>query len=215
MRRVLINSVSVATCAALLLLGKVSAYQKADPQAFNGTWKLDAAASTNPNGPQNPGAVRAPRPTGGARGGSGAAGGGGGEGASGGSDAALGGGERQRFYAMMKILTHAPATLGIAATPTEVTLSPDQSKPFHHMTNGKTEKLPVDKNFGDLEIKTKWDGAALKREVKTIDGLTVAETYTLSGDGKQLLVSIDLKSQVERLSDDVREPIKRVYTRGQ
>lgn len=218
MRRVLMNSVLPLACAVLLLLGRVSAYhyQKIDPQAFSGTWKLDAAASANPNGPEKPGPVRAPRPTGGARGGSGAAGGGIGEGASGGSDASLGPGEQQRFYAMMKILTQAPATLAVAATSTDVTLTPDAYKPFHHLTNGKAEKLPIgDKNFGDLEIKTKWDGAALKREVKTIDGLTVSETYTLAGDGKQLLVSIELKSQVERLADAMRQPIKRVYNRVQ
>jgi hypothetical protein len=216
MRRISMTGVALLTCAALLSLVRVSAYQKADPQAFNGTWKLDAGASSNPNGPANPGPVRAPRPTGGAKGGSGMqAGGGGGEGASGGSDAALGGAEQKRFYAMMKLLTHAPSTLAIAGTTTDVTLTQDASKPFHHMTNGKTEKLPIGENLGDLEIKTKWDGAALKREIKTIDGLTVAETYTLAGDGKQLLVAIELKSQIERLADDVKQPIKRVYTRAQ
>jgi len=51
--------------------------------------------------------------------------------------------------------------------------------------------------------------------LKTIDGLTLAETYTLSGDGKQLLVNVDIKSQVERLADNVRQPIKRVYNRAQ
>jgi len=210
------NGVLPLACAMLLLPGRVSAYQKVDAQAFNGTWKLDVAASSNPNGADHPGPMRAPRPTEGAKGGSGMQAGGGVEGAKGGSDAALSPGEQQRFYAMMKILTQAPATLAVATTSTDVTLTPDASKPFHHLTNGKTEKLPIgDKNFGDLEIKTKWDGAGLKREIKTIDGLTVAETYTLAGEGKQLLVTIELKSQIERLADNLKQPIKRVYNRVQ
>ena len=35
--------------------------------------------------------------------------------------------------------------------------------------------------FGALEIKTRWDGPALKREIKMVDGLTVIETYKLTG----------------------------------
>jgi hypothetical protein len=211
----------------------IAAYQKADPAAFSGTWTLDVAASINPNGPTAP--ASAPRPGGaggGARsggggggGGSDAGGGGGGQSDGGGGGGptgggsgggALGAGERARFYAMLKVLEHAPASLVIGATLKDVTLTADGSKPFHHMTDGKTEKMPTgNEKFGNLEIRTKWDGAALKREVKTIDGLTVAETYTLAADGKQLTVSLELKSQVERLADAQRQPIKRVYHRAE
>ena len=68
MRRVLMNGVPTLACAVFLLLGRVSAYQKPDPQAFSGTWKLDVAASSNPNGADHPGPMRAPRPTEGAKG---------------------------------------------------------------------------------------------------------------------------------------------------
>jgi hypothetical protein len=212
----------------------VSAFQKADRTAFNATWKLDAAASVNPNGP--PVSTAAPRTGGGAaRGGGGGggvgAGGGGGDAGGGGQSAGGGGGgltgggsgggtlgadERARFYAMLKVLEQAPTTLVIAATDKDVTLTAGAGKPFHHMTDGKTEKLPTgNEKFGNLEIKTRWDGAVLKREIKTIDGLTVAETYTVSADGRQLTVSLELKSQVERLADAQRQPIKRIYDRAQ
>jgi len=228
--------------AGLLLLGGAAlvarAADKPNPTAFNGTWTLDVPASVNPSGPP---AATSSRRTGGRSGGggggsssgggggggsaSGGGGGGGGEvsagggggGVSGGGSGggALGVGERQRFYAMLKILEKAPTTLIIAATDKDVTLGADGAKPMHHML-GKTEKVPTGTEaFGDIEVKTKWDGASLKRELKTIDGLTVVETYTVAPDGKDLTVSLELKSQVERLADAQRQPIKRIYHRAQ
>jgi hypothetical protein len=43
----------------------------------------------------------------------------------------------------------------------------------------------------------------------------VVETYTVGAGGKQLTVSVELKSQVERLADALRQPIKRIYERAQ
>jgi hypothetical protein len=209
--------------------------QKADPQAFTGSWRLNTAGSTNPNGPPPPARGSGSNNRGGSAaggastgasgaGGSGdpgtagsEAGGGGGTrsggGAAGGS---LGSEERARFYAMLKVLEQAPSMLAIAATDKDVTLTLDGSKPFHHVTDGKKEDLPTgNKSFGSLEVKTKWDGSSLKREIKTVDGLTVIETYVPSPDGKQLTVALDLKSQVERLPDAQRQPIKRTYDRVQ
>lgn len=228
---------AVVICLALagfLFMGTASlaAFQKADPIAFSGTWTLDVPASTNPSGPTASAPAQRPRgssaggASGGASGGSSGGGGGdtgGGQSAGGGGGGVSGGGsgggslgvaEKARFYAMLTVLEHAPTSLVIAATATDVTLTADGSKPVHHMANGKTEKLPTgNEKFGSLEIKTRWDGPALKREIKTIDGLTVAETYTLAPDGKQLYVTLDLKSQVERLADARRQPIKRIYNR--
>jgi len=213
----------------ILATGVSASDQKADPALISATWKLDNAASTNPNGP-NAASGPAPRSGGGGGGFSGGGGGGGGsdaggQSAGGGGNRGTGGGagggtlgneERARFYAMLKILEHAPAQLVIAATDKDVTITADDAKPFHHMTDGKKEDLPTgNKSFGNLEIKTKWEGASLKREIKTVDGLTVIESYTPSADGKQLVVSLDLKSQVERLADAQRVPIKRVYVRSQ
>jgi hypothetical protein len=235
MRRIMRLDTAVPRLAltGFLLTGAatLAAFQKADPAVFNGTWTLDVAASTNPSGP-----APAPRTGGGGGsrsgggGGGGSAVGGGGGGDTGGGQSAGGGGggptgpppggslgadERARFYAMLKVLEHAPAALVIAATDKDVTLTADGSKPVHHQTNGKTEKLPTgSEKFGNLEIKTKWDGAALKREIKTIDGLTVSEIYTVAAGGNQLTVSLELKSQVERLADAQRQPIKRIYNRA-
>lgn len=209
---------SLCLAAGLCTAVTVSAFQKADPAAFSGAWKLNEAASTNADGPP-----AAPRGGGGARSGGGGGGGGSSVGGEAGFSAnggpaggALGNEEKARFYAMLKVLEHAPRSLVLAATDKDVTLTPDGTKPLHEMTDGKKMNLPTgNKVFGDLEIKTKWDAASLKREIKTIDGLTVIESYTLSPDGKQLLVSLELKSQVERLPDAQKVSIKRVYDKAQ
>jgi hypothetical protein len=201
----------LVACGLCAVSVAASADQKATPTAFAGTWALDKAASVNPSGPQ--GAAGRARSSGG-------------NAQSGADDSmgirtgevggALGPQEKQRFYAMLRVLEQAPESLMIAATDKEVTLTFDGGKAFHHMTDGKKQDLPTgNKSYGDLEVKTKWDGANLKREIKTIDGLTVIETYTPSADGKQLIVTLDLKSQVERLADAQKVPIKRVYNRTQ
>src|SRR5262249_17135610 len=128
----------------------------------------------------------------------------------------LGAAEQNRLYTMLKVLEHAPEQLGVAVTDKDVPLTPDNNEPFHQLTHGQKEKLaPGNKAFGNLEVRTKWEGPALQRSIKTIDGLTVIETYTLSPDAKQLHVSLELKSQVERLPDWRKQPIARVYDRAQ
>lgn len=188
--------------AILTVLASTGTRAALDPASFNGTWKLDEAASTNPSGPggleQGP-----PRLSKGAAPGSQAGGG------------TLQPMERARFYKMLQGLEIAPKTLVLAVTDKDVTITADGGKPFAYKTDGKVETMPTgNAQLGDLEIKTHWDGAALKREVKTIDGLTVIESYTVSADGKQLTVAVDLKSQVEHLPDSQRKPIKRLYNRG-
>ena len=84
------------------------------------------------------------------------------------------------------------------------------------MTDGKKMNLPTgNKSFGDFESRPSGTPRRSSARFKTIDGLTVIETYTTSGDGKQLLVSLELKSQVERLADAQKQPIKRVYDKAQ
>lgn len=203
----------------------LAAFQKADAQAFNGTWTLNAEASTNPNGPQAPQGDAGRRGGGGGTSGGGATGGTGG----GGGDSRTGGGggftgpapggtlgreEQARLYAMLTALEKAPQQLVLAASDKDVTITPDGGTPFHQSADGKKEDVPTgNKAFGNLEIKTRWDGGALKREIKTIDGLTVIETYKVTGPD-QLTVSLELKSQVERLADwRTKQPIQRVYER--
>lgn len=206
----------------LVALAALDARQKPDLAAFNGTWKLNAEASKNPDGPAQPQGAKAGG-GGGERSGTASVSGGGSAGETGFKSAtgpapggALGAAEQQRFYTMLKVLEHAPQQLGVAVTDKDVTLTPDNNQPFHHTTDGKKEELPTgNKAFGNLEVRTKWEGAALQRSIKTIDGLTVIETYKLGPDAKQLHVSLELKSQVERLPDWRKQPIERVYDRVQ
>jgi len=213
---------ALAVGCVLVALVVLDARQKGDIAAFNGTWKLNETARRNPNGPAQPQGASA-KGGGGEKSSTASVSGGGGSDSTGFKSASgpapggtLGAQEQARLYAMLKALEQAPQQLGLAVTDKDVTLTPDNNKPFHHMTDGKKEDLPTgSKAFGDLEVRTKWEGAALKRTIKTIDGLTVTETYTLTPDAKQLHVSLDLKSQVERLADWRKQPIERVYDRAQ
>jgi hypothetical protein len=219
-RGALVSGTIVAGC--ILAGSGLQARQKPDLKAFSGTWKLNAAASTNPNGPAQPQGAPG-KGGGGTSSGTASVSGGGGADNTGFKSAkgpepggSLGAQERARFYTMLKVLEQAPQQLGLAATDKDVTLTLDSNKPFHHMTDGKKEDLPTgNKAFGDLEVRTKWEGPALKRTIKTIDGLTVIETYALSPDASQLHVSLELKSQVERLPDAQKQPIERIYDRAQ
>ncbi len=221
---------------ALLVLpltgARLAARQKAVP-AISGTWKLNVEASTNPNGPQpKPPPDNGPGGRAGAGGGGGDAGGGsgGGGGGGGGRDDGGGGGgasvgnaggslgreELQRFNAMKAMFMHAPEMMGIQATASEVKLGlgdPTKGKPvmYAHATDNKKEEVATPS--GPAEIKVKWDGNKLKREIETPDSLHVVEEYSLSKDGKQLLVTVKADSQMVRHVQD--GDIKRVYDRIQ
>jgi hypothetical protein len=213
-------------CGTGLAGAQLNAFQKADPSAFSGTWKLNAEASTNPNGPAQPqGGGRGTSRGGGGGAITGGGGGGGGEegggartaqvtaGSGPGAGGSLGREEQARFYAMLGAMEKAPQQLALAATDKDVTITPDNAVPFHQATDGKKVDLPTgSKAFGSIAVKTKWDGPELKREMKTVDGLTVIETYTMTGPDR-LTVSLELKSQVERLADWRKQPIERVYDR--
>jgi len=213
---------ALLTGCALLAFAALDARQKADVKAFNGTWKLNAEASTNPNGPAQPKGASG-KGGGGEQTGTASVSGGGGSDNTGFKSAkgpspggTLGAQEQNRLYTMLKVLEQAPQQLTVAVTDKDVTLTPDNNPPFHHTTDGKKEDLPTgNKAFGNLEIRTRWDGPALQRSIKTIDGLTVTETYKLSPDASQLHVSLELKSQVERLADWRKQPIERIYDRAQ
>jgi hypothetical protein len=198
--------------------------------AISGVWKLNVAASTNPNGPAPP------APSGGRRG-SGDAGGGGGDQGGGGGGAGGGGGgggdegggastraraaeggelgaeELRRFNAMKALFFKAPPMMGIQATETDfkMILDPEKNVGFQHKTDGK--KQAVNTPAGPADFKVKWDGAKVRREAETKDSFHVVEEYTLSPDGKQLFVTVKADSRMVRavqLGD-----IKRVYDRQQ
>ena len=211
-----------AIAAFAVIVGSAAALKAAGPQdvpELTGVWKLNVEASTNPNGPP----AKAPAP--GRRGGGGGDAGGGGGGASGGSgdDAAvrsggdtggsLGKDELTRFNNMKMVFFTAPPMMGIQATPTEfkMLLDPEKKLGYAHQTDNKKQTLATP--AGPADFKVKWDGKKLRREVETKETLHVVEEYSLSPDGKQLIVTVKADS---RMVFNVQTgDIRRVYDRQQ
>jgi hypothetical protein len=197
----------VITLALSLLAHHASVFaQAADPAAaLSGGWKLNMEASTNPNGPDGAGA----------RGGRGGGGGGGdrvGVGPPPGGD--LGREELQRFNAHLAMFRAAPALLGIQATAKDVMLvyDPDPAKGLIYKYTTDNKKSVMTTPAGPVEIKVKWNGKVLRREMETKESLKVVEDYTVSADGKQLVVTVETSNIMVRMP---KVEIKRVYDRVQ
>lgn len=172
--------------------------------ALTGGWKLNMDASVNPNGPDGPGAV--------ARGGRGGSDSRTGVGPPPGGD--LGREELQRFNMHLAMFRQAPPLLGIKATDKEVVLlyDPDPAKGpvFKHTTDNKKSTLAT--QAGPVEIRAKWNGKVLRREIETRESLKVVEDYTVSADGKQLTVTVKTSNIMVRMQN---VEITRVYDRVQ
>jgi hypothetical protein len=203
-------SVSLSTSAA-------AARQKTLP-AITGVWKLNVEASTNPSGPASaaPASARGAARSG-SDGGGGASGGGGGDegsgrpvsgGAAGGS---LGAEEQRRFNAMKTQFFQAPPMMGLEATATDfkMLLDPATKRGYVHKTDNKKQSLVTP--AGPADFKIKWEGPLIRREIETPDTLHVVEEYTLSADGKQLIVTVKADSRMVR--NVLTTEIKRVYDR--
>ena len=196
--------VATVTTVAAISAGTTSMLD-ASPQAttpaasLTGGWKLNPQTSVNPDGEGKPVArgqglsdnQKGPGP---------------------GGD--LGREEAQRFNFHLSLFSKAPPLLGIQATAGQVMLvyDPDPAKGlvFKHSTDNK--KASVSTPAGPIDIRARWDGAKLRREIETPESLKVIEEYVVSPDGKQLTVT------VKRSSVMVRVPsieIKRVYDRVQ
>jgi len=197
----------VATAIAVTvgyISAEVSAQAGDAAGALSGGWKLNVDASTNPNGAEVANAGR-----GGGRGGRR---GGGGLGEFGGGD--LGPEELKRFNTHLAMFRKAPELLGIQATAKDVLLvyDPDPSKGliYKYTTDNKKSKMATP--AGELEVKVKWNGKVLHREVESKESLKVVEDYTVSPDGKQLIVTVETTNIMVRM---VKVEIKRVYDRVQ
>lgn len=194
--------------AAALVAGAIDvslAAQSTDPAAaLSGGWKLNMDASVNPNGPNGPGAA--------ARGGRGGGDSRTGVGPPPGGD--LGREELQRFNAHLAMFRQAPPLLGIKATDKEVVLAydPDPAKGpvFKHTTDSKKSTMATP--AGPVEMRAKWNGKVLHREIETKETLKVVEEYTVSADGKQLTVTVKTSSIMVRMPP---VEITRVYERVQ
>lgn len=191
-------------------MGAVSLSAQQSP-AVAGTWKLDEAASTNPNGAAAAAAANAPR-----RGGGG--GGVGGKdfdatgGASRGQNATsseLSAEEKGRINRMLGLMNKAAATLEVVFEGPEVTIKQDGTGFKKQTYDGKKTTL---KNaaVGEIDIKVKVDNKGMTREISTQEDLKVVETYALSADGKQLTVTVKESHPVMKIEDP---KIKRVYNR--
>ena len=108
----------------------------------------------------------------------------------------------------------APPLLGIKATAKDVTLAydPDPAKGmiFKYTTDNKKSAMPTP--AGPLDVKVKWNGKTLHREIESKESLKVVEEYTPSADGKQLIVTVETTNIMVRMD---KVEIKRVYDRVQ
>lgn len=176
------------------------AAQAADPAgALSGGWKLNVEASLNPNGPDGAGGRDA---RGGGRGGN----------IVGGGD--LGREEMQRFNAHLAMFRAAPPLLGIQATAKDVLLAydPDPAKGLIYKYTTDNKKSVMTTPAGPVDVKVKWNGKVLRREMETKESLKVVEDYTVSADGKQLVVTVETTNIMVRMP---KVEIKRVYDRVQ
>ena len=197
--------VAMALVVATGNISTTMSAQAGDPAAaLSGGWKLNMDASINPNGPDGAGAR--------ARGGRGSAFPTPGRGPDPGGD--LSPAELQRFNVHLAMFRQAPPLLGIKATAKDVMLvyDPDPAKGliYRHTTDNKKAKLATP--AGELEIRAKWDKGVLQREVESQESLKVVERYTVSADGKQLVVTVETSNIMVRMQ---KVEIKRVYDRVQ
>jgi len=215
MTRSKLTLVAGVLAGAAVLMGAATTIAQSDVPELSGVWKLNVAASTNPNGPP-----AAPRSGGGQRGG----GGGGGTGGGGGGDEGGGGGaanrtdptalspdEQKRFNAIKAMAFKAPEMMALQATATDfkMLLNPETKQGFAHKADNKKQTLTTP--GGPTDFKVKWDGKKLRREYETKDSFRCVEEYALSPDGSQLIVTVKADSGMVR-NVQVGD-IKRVYDR--
>ena len=171
--------------------------------ALSGGWKLNMEASINPNGPDGPGAKISAKAGGQFSNPSGPPPGG-----------DLGKEELQRFTAHLAMFRKAPPLLGIKATDKEVTLAydPDPAKGLIYKYTTDNKKSVMTTPAGPVDVKVKWNGKTLQREMETKESLKIVEKYTPSADGKQLEVTVETTNIMVRMD---KVEIKRVYDRVQ
>jgi hypothetical protein len=197
MGRVIRGAAAMAVVLMFVAITPLKVVAGQDVPAISGVWKLNVEASTNPNGTP-------PRPP--ARG---QRGGGDGEDAGGN----LGKEEMTRFNAMKKMLWEAPPMMGIQATATDFKMLLDPAKKLGYAHKTDNKKQTVNTPAGPADFKVRWDGQKLRREVDTPDTLHVMEEYSLSADGKQLIVTVKADSRM--VFNIQNGDIRRVYDRQQ
>lgn len=217
------RAMALAMAAGLWMSVHARAQAPKEVPNLSGVWKLNVAASTNPDGPAPPAPARGRRggggDTGGGDQGGGGQGGGGGDEGGGGSrvrsaeGGELGAEEMKRFNASKALFFKAPPMMGLQATATDlkIILDPEKNAGYQHKLDGKKQTIPTP--AGPADFKAKWDGPKLRREAETKESLHVIEDYSLSPDGKQLIVTVKADSRMVRAVQT--GDIKRVYDRQQ
>jgi hypothetical protein len=230
MKQLLTRGAAVLVAAALVGLPTLAVDLTAQPKQippFDGVWKLNVEASTNPNGPPPPPPARGRGGRSGGR--SSGAGvpsgvllsvaalpvqGGAPSGApSVGNEyepTSLSSDEQVRFDAMRSFIYAAPPMMGVSATATDFTiiLDPVKKLGFQHKLDNRNVTLKT--VAGEGQFKARWDGTKIRREIETKDSLKMTEEYSLSPNNQQLIVVIKGSSSMVRM--DNRE-VKRVYDR--
>jgi hypothetical protein len=224
MRQLLKVGPVVLVAAALVGLPALAVDLTAQPKQippFEGVWKLNVEASTNPNGPPPP----ARRGGGGARGGRGggasfavgfaqSGGSGGGPSIPSGGNETIGNSlsteEQVRFDAMKNFMLTAPAMMGLSATATDFTivLDPVKKLGFVHKLDNKAVSLNT--AGGPGQFKARWDGSKIRRELETKESLKITEDYELSKDNNQLIVTVKYDAVMVRMQ---KMDVKRIYDR--
>ena len=197
MERVMAGAAGAVLALMCAAIAPLAAARQGEVPALSGVWKLNAEASTNPNGPPPRPAARGQR--------------GGGDGEDAGGN--LGKEEMARFSNMKKMFFTAPPMMGIQATATDfkMLLDPEKKLGYAHKTDN--QKQTVATPAGPADFRVRWDGTKLRREVDTPDTLHVVEEYSLSPDGKQLIITVKADS---RMVFNVQNgDIRRVYDRQQ
>jgi len=194
----------IGTAAFVVGSTTASAHQAA---TVAGTWKLNAAESNNPDGPNlAPKKIDRPRNvdtkdmTGGAAGR--------GDGAQ--SMSQLSPEETKRINMMLGLVNKAPQTLEILAEGPDVTIKQDGGTGFPKQSSDGKKNTLKNAQIGEVDIKVKIDAKGMTREIHTQDDLKIVETYALSADGKKLTVTFKESQPVMKI-EDVK--MKRVYDR--
>lgn len=211
-RRYATITVALTMVSVSLATSSPRAQQKSLP-AITGVWKLNVEASTNPSGPggAQPVGARGAARAGGEGGGGTSSGSGGDEGggrpvSGGATGGSLGAEELRRFNAMKTQFLQAPPMMGLEATATDfkMLLDPAAKRGYAHKTDNKKQSLVTP--AGPADFKVKWEGPRLRREIDTPDTLHVIEEYTLSADGKQLVITVKADSRMVRnvLTTDIK-----------
>jgi hypothetical protein len=105
----------------------------------------------------------------------------------------------------------APAMMGLEATATDfkMLLQPAGGLTYAHKTDNKKQALLTP--AGPAEAKVRWDGLRLRREISVRDTLHIVEEYTVSADGKQLVVTVKTDNRTARGAETAA--VRRVYDR--